>query len=355
MTEESTPVADGASPERGRGAFSYKAVYVAFFGLLFCAGVVALVMYWKLLYYERVAAFHLPEDMTFAARVDVEQAVMFEPVRKHLFPLVNELAVRDPNLKPRSKRIEQHTRVDFAVDLREVMVARGRSPSDWLVGFGGLFPKDIVGGLQQVFVEEGYSPQVGPSGRMFILENGLAVGQAEDGCIFIAATGARLEAALPRRVTSGRLLLAREGAAGFAVAGDFVGGLADAPVVAAVRELRGIKSAQGEVKLGNPLQITGQIEFLEGGDPARTEKELSTLAEALRKFLAGQPEVDLAGERRVLAQAKPSVISSGNVVLLAPWERADVDRGAENLARALRAWVNEPKVGGNSSGVTAPP
>ena len=346
--------ADGAAPER-RGGFSYKTVYVAFFSLLACAGVVALVMYWKLLYYERAVALHVPEDTTFAARVDVEQAVLFEPVRKHLFPLVDGLAVGDPRLKSRTQRLQQHTRIDFAVDLREVVVARGPRPNDWLVGFGGLFPKEhVVAGLQQVFVEEGYEPVLGAGGRMFTIDNGLAVGQSEDGCLWLASSEARLLAALPRRGTSGRLLLARDGAGGFALAGDFPETLADAPVVAKVREVRGIKTAQVELKLGNPLQITSQIEFLDVSDPAKTEVELDLLTAALRAFVSGQPGADLAGERRIVAEAKPSVVGPGNVVLVAPWDRADVDRGAESLARALRTWVDGPRFERNSPGVTAP-
>ncbi len=347
----SSPSTNDAAPERGRGGFSYKSIYVVFFGLLVCAAIAAGVMYWKFLYYERVAALHLPEDITFAARVDVEQAVMFEPVRKHLFSLVNELAVADPRLKPRAQRIQQHTRVEFAVDLREVLVALGPRRGDWMVALGGLFPKEnLVSALQQVFIEEGQQPKLAPDGRLFTLANGLAVGQAEDGCILIAASAARLEAALPRQNMANRLLLARDGAAGLAVAGDFRTALADAAFVTAVKEIGGIKSAQVEVKHGNPLQVQAQIQFVQSTEPAETERAVNALLAGLRNYAAANPEVDHAGERRLLEQVRPSLFGPDSAVLVAPWDRADIDRGAESLARALRGWADGPKV----PGVTTP-
>ncbi|MGF2075697.1 hypothetical protein, partial [Enterococcus casseliflavus] len=81
---------------------------------------------------------------------------------------------RDPRLKPRLKRLEQHTRIEFVIDLREIAVARGPNPGDWVVIFGGLFPKEnVVSGLRRVFEEEGISPQLSPSGRSFTLPGGL--------------------------------------------------------------------------------------------------------------------------------------------------------------------------------------
>ena len=111
-----------AAPAERAGGLSYKAVYLVFFGLLLSAGIAAAVMYFKLLHYQRVAALHLPPDTTAAARIDVENVALFEPVRKHLLPLANTLRAGDPRLKPRLKRLEQHTRIEFAVDLREIAV-----------------------------------------------------------------------------------------------------------------------------------------------------------------------------------------------------------------------------------------
>ena len=46
--------------------------------------------YRSLIHYERRAALHLPGDADFVARLDLEQVVMFEPVRKYLLPLIDE-------------------------------------------------------------------------------------------------------------------------------------------------------------------------------------------------------------------------------------------------------------------------
>jgi hypothetical protein len=335
------------APDRRSGGQSYKRIYVAFFGLLLVAGTVAAVMYFKLLHYERAAALHLPPDTTVVARIDVENVVLFEPVRKHLLPLANELRAGDPKLKSRLKRLEQHTRIELAVDLREIAVARGSAPGDWVIVFGGLFPKqNVVSGLRQVFAEEGLQGDLSSDGTRLTLGNGLTLGQAEDGCILIAASAARLESALPRQDTFQRLLLARDGAGGFALAGDFARALADAPFVSAVPELREITRVQGELQLGNPLQISSQVELKQQGEPAEVERRVRATLDALRAFATQPPDVDYAGEARILEKTKPRLAGQGSVELAAPWDRADVDRAAESVARALRAWVDPPKTGG---------
>jgi hypothetical protein len=333
-----------AAPAERAGGLSYKGVYVALFGLLLAAGVVAGLMYFKLLHYRRVAALHLPPDTTVAARIDLEDVVLFEPVRKHLLTLANTLRARDPRLKPRLKRLEQHTRIEFTVDLREIAVARGATPGDWVVIFGGLFPKEkVVSGLRQVFVEEGIDAQLSPSGESLTLPGGLAVGQSQDGCILIAASAPRLESALPQQDTFQRLRLAPDGAGGFAVSGNFLPALADAPVVASVAELNEIERARGQLRLGNPGEISSQVELRTKGDPAETERRIGAVVDALRAFAAPPPAADHGGERRILENARSTATGPGLAKIVAPWERADVDRAAESLARALRAWVEGPQ------------
>ena len=327
------------APADRAGGLSYKGVYVAFFGLLLAAVVVAGLMYFKLLHYRRVAALHLPPDTTAALRVDIEDAVLFAPVQKHLLPLANSLRPGDPRLKPRLKRLEQHTRIEFVVDLREIAVARGPGPGDWVVVFGGLFPKEnVVSGLRQVFAEEGIDAQPSASGRTLTLPGGLAIGQSEDGCILIAATAARLESALPQQDTFQRLSLARDGAGGFAVLGRLQQALADAPAVVAVPELGEIERAHGQLRLGNPVEISARV-ALRGGDPAEAERGARRIRDALLAFALRPPEVDHGGERRILENARFLAAGPGLVEVEAPWERADIDRAAQGLGRAIGRWA----------------
>jgi hypothetical protein len=338
-----TEPATGIPAER-TGGLSYRGVYVAFFGLLFAAGVAAAVMYVKFFHYRRVAALHLPADTTVAARIDVEDVVLFEPVRKHLLPLADTVRVGDPRLKPRLKRLEQHTRIEFVIDLREIAVARGPRPEDWVVIFGGLFPKEnVVTGLRRVFEEEGISPQLSPSGRSFSLPGGLALGQAEDGCIMIAATAERLESALPQQDTYQRLLLAPEGSGGFALSRDFQQALADVPVVASVRELGEIERVQAQIRLGNPAEISAQVELRSKGDLGQAERGISAIRAALQTFAARTPGVDRGGETKILEKARSTPSAPGLVDVVAPWERADMDRAAQSLARTIGTWAEGPR------------
>jgi hypothetical protein len=266
-----------AAPAERAGGLSYKGVYVAFFGLLLAAGVVAGVMYFKLLHYRRVAALHLPPDTTVAARIDVEDVVLFEPVRKHLLTLANTLRPGDPGLKPRLKRLEQHTRIEFVVDLREIAVARGPTPGDWVVIFGGLFPKEkVVRGLREVFVEEGIDAQLSPSGETLTLPGGLAIGQSEDNCILIAASVPRLESALPQQNSYQRLGLAPEGPAGFAFSGEF---LRTSPGLFSVtpQQSEEIERVHGRLRLGKPGEITTQVELRSKATGAQADQLVAAL------------------------------------------------------------------------------
>jgi hypothetical protein len=324
-----------AAPAERAGGRSYKAVYLGFFGLLLFAGAAALVMYFKLLHYRRVAALHLPSDTTAAARIDVEKVVLFEPVRKHLLPLANTLRAGDPRLKTRLKRLEQHTRIDFAVDLREIVVARGPAPGDWIIIFGGLFPtRNVIGGLRQVLAEEGLEARLSPSERILSLAGGLALGHAEDGCILIAASAPRLESALPQQNAFQRLGLLPDGPGAFAFSGDFLKSFPHGELAMTRAEINDIARATGQLRLGNPAEITAQVELRSKAEPADAERLVRAM---MREFqVHGEYVRFLERDARIHSPAP------GLVQMDTRWERADIDRSAESLARALRAWAEGP-------------
>src|SRR5690349_10101504 len=79
-----------ASTEERRGT-SFRKLAAA--GLIFAAvaSIGAWVAYARLVHYRRCAVEHLPPDAQLVARLDVEQVVLFEPVRRQLIPLIERL------------------------------------------------------------------------------------------------------------------------------------------------------------------------------------------------------------------------------------------------------------------------
>ncbi|HMJ11893.1 MAG TPA: hypothetical protein VK524_10795, partial [Polyangiaceae bacterium] len=86
------------------------------FGALLALGIaVAVLIYFRLIRYERVAGYHLPQETTFAVRLDVEQAIVYEPFRRHLLPLANRGRGEQRTarvLEPRLDRIKRHTGIE---------------------------------------------------------------------------------------------------------------------------------------------------------------------------------------------------------------------------------------------------
>jgi hypothetical protein len=172
------------------------------FGALLALGIAAaVVIYFRLIRYERVAARHVPRDAALIVRLDVEQAIVYEPFRRHLLPLAERPRTpaqgTAPVLEPRLDRLKRHTGIELAVDIRELVVALGPTPRDWLIVLGGKFPKQsVVKGLHTLFHEEGLPVELASGERRLTLAGGAAVGQAEDGVLLFASNNAWLDAAL---------------------------------------------------------------------------------------------------------------------------------------------------------------
>ncbi|MBX3128623.1 MAG: hypothetical protein KF718_18015 [Polyangiaceae bacterium] len=176
-----------------RSGTSYRVVFAVFFALIAAALTAGAGLYFHKLHYRRVAADHVPKDAWLALRVDAEKVIAYEPVRRHLLPLVDEAAAT--KLEPkRSKRLQGSTRVELAVDLREVLVAVGPGEGDWVLVVGGLFPKTgVLEGLSRVLAAEGRTVHLDGD----VLEvSGVAFGQARDGALVAASSRERLSRAL---------------------------------------------------------------------------------------------------------------------------------------------------------------
>ncbi len=168
-------------------------------GLGVLAVFAAVVIYVRVLSYDRVAARHLPPDTIEVARVDVERVLLYEPVRKHWFPLADEIG-RGPHSEsePRLERIHRVTKLELGLDLREIVLGRGPSPGEWVLVLGGKFPHEgVVAGIAKVLTEEGTAWTLSGDGQIARTESGLTIGQADDGVIIIGPSEDRVRAALP--------------------------------------------------------------------------------------------------------------------------------------------------------------
>jgi hypothetical protein len=299
--------------------------------------------YFRYLRYERVAARHLPPDTTAAVRIDVEQVVFFAPVREHLVPLVDELG-RTPAgaaLEPRLQRLERETGLKLALELRELIVARGPTWSDWVMVIGGRFPKrGVVEGIERVLSAEGVRTTLSPDGRTLVFAGGQALGQAQDGVLVLAASAARLSRALPASETYARLRLAPDGGGSFASEGAVVQALAASPaalVSPSLRSLGAVEHVAGTLTLGSIVEVDVDLDLYAGTDASRFREDLKSLLASFSSLGFLLPVGDYAGERAALAKADVQVAGPNRVHVRLPWPRQDVERGAAALAAAIRA------------------
>jgi hypothetical protein len=291
-----------------------------------------------------VAAHHLPAETALAVRLDVEQGILYQPVREQWMPLVGE-ALGDPrgpqDGMDRLKRFEE--RSGFRrIDLREIVLGLGATPDDWVLVLSGLFPKENAARRILAALEAEGITSFKPSPEGLTLSHvptGLGLGQAADGALVLASGTAVLARALPAQNTFAALGLPVEPAAGFAAKGEFFWGLAPAPLAFAVpgiAEVRNVARLTGTVELADPLVVEIQVHPVASGDPARLKEAVERLLSALRTLALLDPRPDVAGERTALSRAVVGVKEDGIVAVSFTWQRAEVDQGAQAAAELIR-------------------
>lgn len=310
-----------------RRPVSHRAVWV---GLVALALVILGVFgggYWFLVRYEPKAVIHVPETAVAALRVDVEQVVLYEPIRKHLFPVLD-----GGESGERLERFEALSGVNLGMDLREIVVAV-QPDGELTVAIGGLFP---VAGLVQALYQislEGNGEKCQLEGTRLRCGSGL-VQQANDGTLIIATSELSLQAAT------------REG--DWAVRN----GLPKAPLAAVVTTvgieklkttptnailarfdwLRDVERLTALTDLGDPLRL--ELGF-DGLAPERASEVRDAVA--LVQAVAGQnPGADVAGEREILSELNVD-IAAGRPVARSTWSRQDVGRAVRALADSVAA------------------
>jgi hypothetical protein len=177
--------------DRPQRTTRFRWIALTFVALLAIGLALAVVVHQRFVAYRPVAAEHVPAGSTFAARFDLTHVMLYEPFRRYLFPLA------DLGSKGRRERLERHG-IRLGADLREVVIAVGAEPSDWLLVLGGpVVDREIAATLAAALREEGRT--VDARNGAYAVDGALVFAQASDGALLMAAREERLRSALPSR------------------------------------------------------------------------------------------------------------------------------------------------------------
>lgn len=323
MTDAGESTGGGApstlAPDRA-GALSFPLVSAIFVTLLVLGVALGVVIHKNYVGFARVAAYHVPPDTTLALRWDVEKVGLFEPTRRFLLPLLDEvhapppvasaapehrspLVALLPSTGPapatsggRRDRFAAESGSMIGRDLREVLVLFGPADGDWALVLGAAFPKgDVVAAIGRTLAKEGW-PWRELGHERLVSPGGAAIARAEDGALVIASSVARLEAVLPvrelepevPRVGAGALRLESRRSGLPAGAASVLGGLGHFETIVGSATFGSPLPVELTVHYAGPTppdvttQIHRVLERLLGDDLARLERAYGPI-----KFLSG--------------------------------------------------------------------
>jgi hypothetical protein len=300
----------------------------------------AIVIYQRVLADDRKAVTHLPPDTLEVVRVDVERVLVYEPMRRHWFPLVDALGLPlSAPSEPRLQRLHRATQIELGLDLREIVLGRGARPGEWVLVLGGKFAKkNVIPSIARVLDDEGPRWQVAADGRVAVSESsGLAIGQADDGAIVIGPTEARVRSALPTSRTYEQLGIPLSGGGALAAKGDPLAARVTsvvrlAPALATAGHLERVT---GELSLGAPARGRLVLRFSPGTDTPRATAQVRETVKELERAVATHPE--LRPFATPLKTAEVSSTVAGIVEIAFDWPEAELDQGAE----AVGVWARK--------------
>jgi hypothetical protein len=292
--------------------------------------------YYRLVYFERVAALHLPVGARFAARVDLEQVVMFEPARRNLLPALDgaTMSIEGQSL---SQRIKATTGVNLAMDLREIVFALGPEHDQWLVVLSGLFPKHALSGVTAaVRADSRITVSDSSDGVQRLDPWRLFVAQASDGAFLISNHEALLRGALVPTQVFRDLGLARDGAgsvgAVFSQASQGFSHASQGFSQASPAAFSAVARLRAQLALGPTVTVRVEV------DPTSATGGDASVWLAGAKLHAAGAELDGSpwnALRPGLARAEAVASSENRWVFQTFFERHEVDTLGADLAAAL--------------------
>jgi hypothetical protein len=291
--------------------------------------------YWRLVHYSRSAAFHLPAGTHFAVRLDVEQVVLFEPLRKNLFPVLTE--GRAPGVLA---RVEAATGVNPAMDLREVLFAIGPA-GEWTFLVGGLFPKDLTSGVAQVLDGEGVKSCALRGQRLHCTAPELWLAQAPDNLLVVASSEAQLARAIERSDTHKTLGFPVTGAGALVATSAQFGPWLENPLLGllpGVRTLSQVRRVNGDLRLAERAEVRLRLLPEAGLDVQTLQSQAEQALAALKGLSNLVPGDGMLGGRPFLSRATVSV-EGGAALLSSHYTQTELDLTARAVAASLREWL----------------
>jgi hypothetical protein len=326
-----------ASTEERNGVSFRK---LAWAGVIFTALASAGVWlaYARLVHYRRCAVEHLPPETELVARLDVEQVVLFEPVRRHLIPLIDRLplgpapAAANAEAEPRIRRLRREAGLNLGLDLREVLVATAPG-GRWVLVLGGLFQQGLVPAIAHELRGEAATGWQRAGDALEFTPSGAALAQAADGALLLASDRALLEATLPSSTRFRELGLKREGAGSAVIPGALLDRWAaegEGP-----QWLGTIESAALDLRLSREIEVDVRLGLRDGASAA------AWVAVAGHPPPAASPPGTIDSSAGgldpwgFLARARVPQVSGTTFQFVSVWRQTELDRAARDFA----AWL----------------
>lgn len=250
-----------SAPLARSSAFPFRAVAIVFVALLALGFGLGIVVYEKYVTYLPTVAQHVPADATLAARIDLTHVMLYAPFRNSILPLANSGGSAG---SARAERLAAHG-VRLGADIRELLLALGPAPGDWVLVVGGQLPrKGLAETVSSVLREESRPAEARPGGCFFLPPDGPWFAQAADGAFVLSSSESRLRQALPVRSVDPEL-------------GNLAGGvfLSESWLGAPFKSLR------ANLRAGSVVAADVHVEFTE---PASGQAALRSLLDSLAQL-----------------------------------------------------------------------
>jgi hypothetical protein len=325
-------------PERSsRRGLDWRVVALGF-ALVLVAGLgFGAYIFFRYVHYDRVAALHVPPGAFAAARVDLQRVTTYEPIRRHVLPLANELGARQGS--SRLERLTAETGIELGVDLRELVFALGPGAADFTLVLGGKLRRSgVLDGLAVLLRAEGHSVERVRS-DILSLTGGPSIGHASDGALIVASSTPLLESALAPNSVHAALGLERESAGGFGVTSEPIRSLLDSPAARFTplgAELRAVQSVAGVLHLESKSHVTADFSLAPGVDAAAFAGRLAVL----RTMLVGPARLAGLDAPRLFERLDAASFEARNgstVRMTVPIADDDLGALAKAFADLLRA------------------
>jgi hypothetical protein len=350
--ELAVPDADALAKNRNRDTKAVSSRALARIGLALVALTIAggYFAYVKLIHYERHALEHLPEAAEIAGRVDVERIVLFEPVRRYLLPLIDEIplgsnaeaAAQAPVSGDRLARLRQTAGLNLGLDLREIGFGVTEKGQAWTLSLGGLFPKKgMIDAIERTLRAEGASHIVRTEQRLRFDPWGVVLAQADDGVLVLASRRETLEEALPSSRHFERLGLPPDGPGSFAASAPWLQRIGVSMFPADAAWVSDVKRLVAEISVSADIRVEGRLEL-------RPAANAESVRAGLRRWTtenrsAGPPTVaggDWSEEWGLLARFQRLSAQENGIHFSTSWNRAELGRAARDLASWLERHIS---------------